>query len=233
MDFGEKLSAARKAKGFSQEELAAKIEVSRQAISKWETGSAQPETANILKLCEVLEISPNELFGFEEKVPAPENEPKNKNTKRFFIIIATVILFSAFLIWVSENRSINQFYRPKNLPISITDCQYKVIPEESNEEFVAVEMVFSFETVKSNQSFHLSVISNYPDGKTFTEYYSAARFGTLGKQCSAGIKLPAGGDAHIILASREVSREAAKSIGWFYDITEESCVLEEHPDMYK
>ena len=48
MDFGEKLSAARKAKGFSQEELAAKIEVSRQAISKWETGSAQPDTANII-----------------------------------------------------------------------------------------------------------------------------------------------------------------------------------------
>ena len=65
MDFGEKLSAARKAKGFSQEELAAKIKVSRQAISKWETNSAQPETANILKLCEVLEISPNELFGCE------------------------------------------------------------------------------------------------------------------------------------------------------------------------
>ena len=58
MDFGEKLSAARKAKDFSQEELAAKIEVSRQAISKWETGSAQPETANVLKLCEILEFSP-------------------------------------------------------------------------------------------------------------------------------------------------------------------------------
>ena len=38
MTFSEKLSAARKTKGFSQEELAAKIEVSRQAISKWENG---------------------------------------------------------------------------------------------------------------------------------------------------------------------------------------------------
>ena len=233
MDFGEKLSAARKAKGFSQEELASKIEVSRQAISKWETCAAQPETANIIKLCEVLEISPNELFGFEEKTPAPEIKTENRNAKRFFIIIAAAILFSVFLIWVSENRSINQFYSQKNLPISITDCQYKVIPEESNEEFVAVEMVFSFKSVKSNQSFKISVIANYPDGKTYTEEYSAARFGTLGKQCSATINLPVGGDAHIILTSREVSREFAKTVGWFYGISEESCVLEEHPDIYK
>ena len=41
MKFGEKLSAARKAKGFSQEELAAKIDVSRQAVSKWENGVSQ------------------------------------------------------------------------------------------------------------------------------------------------------------------------------------------------
>ena len=41
MEFGEKLSAARKAKGFSQEELAAKIDVSRQAVSKWENGVSQ------------------------------------------------------------------------------------------------------------------------------------------------------------------------------------------------
>ena len=97
MEFGEKLSAARKAKGFSQEELAAKIDVSRQAVSKWENGTAQPETANILKLCEVLEVSPNELFGYEEKFSVSAGPKKQKSGKIFLVIIAAVILFSAFL----------------------------------------------------------------------------------------------------------------------------------------
>ena len=97
MEFGEKLSAARKAKGFSQEELAAKIDVSRQAVSKWENGTAQPETANILKLCETLEISPNELFGYEEKFSVSAGPKKKKSGKIFLVIIAAVILFFAFL----------------------------------------------------------------------------------------------------------------------------------------
>ena len=41
MTFGEKLQALRKAQGWSQEELAQRINVSRQALSKWESGVSQ------------------------------------------------------------------------------------------------------------------------------------------------------------------------------------------------
>ena len=44
MTFGEKLQALRKARGWSQEELATQINVSRQALSKWESGASVPDT---------------------------------------------------------------------------------------------------------------------------------------------------------------------------------------------
>ena len=66
MEFYQNLSALRKSKNLSQEEIADRLGVSRQAISKWENGQALPETTNIMKLCEILEVTPNELLGYEE-----------------------------------------------------------------------------------------------------------------------------------------------------------------------
>ena len=50
MSITEKLIQLRKSKGISQEELAEKLDVSRQAISRWETGTALPDANNILAL---------------------------------------------------------------------------------------------------------------------------------------------------------------------------------------
>lgn len=78
MKFSENLASLRKSKNLSQEEIADRLGVSRQAISKWENGQALPETANIMKLCEILEVTPNELFGYEERRAQPvEQIPYN------------------------------------------------------------------------------------------------------------------------------------------------------------
>ena len=50
MNITEKLIQLRKSKGISQEELAEKLDVSRQAISRWENGTALPDANNILAL---------------------------------------------------------------------------------------------------------------------------------------------------------------------------------------
>ena len=50
MNITEKLIQLQKSKGISQEELAEKLDVSRQAISRWETGTALPDANNILAL---------------------------------------------------------------------------------------------------------------------------------------------------------------------------------------
>ena len=65
MPFNEILARERKARGLSQEDLAARIQVSRQAVSKWETGDAMPDLNKLLALADALEISLDTLCGRE------------------------------------------------------------------------------------------------------------------------------------------------------------------------
>ena len=53
----------RMAKGLTQEELGSKVFVSKQAVSKWETGKALPDIEMVRKLCEILDISKDEILG--------------------------------------------------------------------------------------------------------------------------------------------------------------------------
>ena len=65
MNLGNSLFHARKKSGLSQEEVAEKIGVSRQTISKWERGNGFPEVSLLLPLCNELEITVNELLSGE------------------------------------------------------------------------------------------------------------------------------------------------------------------------
>ena len=61
MKFGDNLKLIRKNKGMSQEELAEKVNVTRQSVSKWENGEAYPEMNNILELCKIFNCKINDL----------------------------------------------------------------------------------------------------------------------------------------------------------------------------
>lgn len=63
MDFGAKLKEIRKNEGLSQEQLADKIGVSRQAITKWETGRALPDMENMIILAEIFKTTLDELVS--------------------------------------------------------------------------------------------------------------------------------------------------------------------------
>ena len=63
MKFGDNLRNLRKAKKMSQEKLAERVGVSRQSVSKWETGEAYPEMNNILVLCEIFHCNINDLVN--------------------------------------------------------------------------------------------------------------------------------------------------------------------------
>ena len=62
MSLGERISELRKASKMSQVDLAKAMEVSRQAVSKWETGTADPSTANLIALAKLYGVSPEELL---------------------------------------------------------------------------------------------------------------------------------------------------------------------------
>lgn len=63
MKFGNNLKKLRKSKKLSQEDLAEKMKVSRQSVSKWETGDAYPEMNNILELCKIFHCHINDLVN--------------------------------------------------------------------------------------------------------------------------------------------------------------------------
>ena len=65
MTFKEKLQALRKSKGMSQEQLAACVNVSRQAISKWELGESMPDTTNVIQLSNLFSVSIDYLLKDE------------------------------------------------------------------------------------------------------------------------------------------------------------------------
>lgn len=63
MKFGDNLRRLRKLRKLSQEDLADKMNVSRQSVSKWETGDAYPEMNNILELCKIFHCHINDLVN--------------------------------------------------------------------------------------------------------------------------------------------------------------------------
>lgn len=67
MNLGEKLFELRKAKNLTQDDVAEKLNVTRQTISKWETNQSTPDFDKIVPLCDLYEISPNELLTGEKQ----------------------------------------------------------------------------------------------------------------------------------------------------------------------
>lgn len=70
MEMKERIFQARKAKGMSQEDLAEAMGVSRQAVSKWETGDAMPDVEKLIGLCRVLGLDMEYLALGKETLPA-------------------------------------------------------------------------------------------------------------------------------------------------------------------
>ena len=76
MSLSENLQNLRKIKNMSQEELAEKLNVSRQAVSKWESGNGYPETEKIISICEIFDCSMDELV--KGKITADIKLEKNE-----------------------------------------------------------------------------------------------------------------------------------------------------------
>ena len=66
---GQRISTQRKKLGMSQEALAEKLEVSRQAVSKWESDGAIPEIDKLIALCRIYQVTIGWLLGVENDSP--------------------------------------------------------------------------------------------------------------------------------------------------------------------
>lgn len=100
MKFEENLRELRKQKGMSQEELADKLSVSRQAVSKWENGSAYPELDKLMVLCELFHCTMDDLLQGTIKeenktVSKALYEQHERTFTKAMVIGVSLILFGA------------------------------------------------------------------------------------------------------------------------------------------
>lgn len=110
--FSENLKTLRKNKGITQEELAVRLNVVRQTVSKWEKGQSVPDAEMLVKLAEIFEVPVSQLLGTRIE---PDAQPdalaeqlarineqlviKNRRSKRIWTAIA-VIVAGAILLQV-------------------------------------------------------------------------------------------------------------------------------------
>lgn len=113
MDFNNRLYQLRKQKGLSQEELANRLNVSRQTVSKWEVGDSTPDMEKLIAISDLFDVSLDKLvMGKEEEPQAPTTTKselvtvlndkvltsKNKRKAKTILKIVGIILGAILLI---------------------------------------------------------------------------------------------------------------------------------------
>ncbi len=102
MTVGERLLKLRKEKNMSQEELANVLDVSRQTVSKWETGESMPDFNKICPLCEYFGITSDELLsGKQNIIEAKQEDKKGKFARNIAIAVALYIISLVAIIGTS------------------------------------------------------------------------------------------------------------------------------------
>ncbi|PFY15939.1 transcriptional regulator [Bacillus toyonensis] len=102
MSIGEQLKKLRESKEFSQEDVAKKIGVTRQAVYKWENDKSYPDIDNLILLSEMYNVTLDELIkgnqGFKEKIHIDEEEADFEKENEFgFYIGCGLLIMSAFI----------------------------------------------------------------------------------------------------------------------------------------
>lgn len=98
MAIGNRLYNLRKEKNISQEELANALDVSRQTISKWETGESTPDFNKICPLCEYFGITSDELLSGKQNIIEAKKEDKKAKFARNLAISVGLYIFSLVAI---------------------------------------------------------------------------------------------------------------------------------------
>lgn len=159
MSFGENLINLRRQKGWSQDDLANNLNISRQAISKWENNTSKPDVDNIEKISKIFSVKIDELLNNElpnDKAVALDVKKEEKKEKTITIvklmIIAVIILYAISVIYkfASLLVIVNGVQKYANL----NNYHYVVTEYEDNNRKLVKECYYKEEMSKM-------IITNY------------------------------------------------------------------------
>lgn len=128
MSLGERIGQYRRSLGVSQEELGARLGVSRQAVSKWETNAATPDMANLIALAKEFGVSVAELTETPEQ---PKEEKKSRENLRLFLFpilisLLTLALFALGLILWTNFRPDTPHPAAPPPDVSLTETEFRL-----------------------------------------------------------------------------------------------------------
>ena len=112
MNVSEKIRTLRKSKGMSQEELAGQVNISRQAVSRWENGTALPDADNIVQLSKLFGVTTDYLLmdSYESDEDSPKIKENNKilhaNLTSLAIMFQAACLNACIYSWGDSNTII-------------------------------------------------------------------------------------------------------------------------------
>ncbi len=98
MTFAEKLTQLRKRESYTQEELADILQVSRQAISRWEMGTAVPDSSNLLRISKLFKVSADYLLNddYESDGDIPAVQENSRTLEKKYNGIIRIVVGSMF-----------------------------------------------------------------------------------------------------------------------------------------
>ncbi|UQS84751.1 helix-turn-helix domain-containing protein [Apilactobacillus apisilvae] len=133
MNLNQKIKQGRQKMNLTQQELADRLHVTRQALSKWENDQSYPNLDILVEMSKVLHISLNELLGEQDKVVAQISNDVRKKRRYFkllvsiFVLITLLILSSGIFIYgrIHQIDRIDEFN-----PFLPTRYGYAVLPDK-------------------------------------------------------------------------------------------------------
>lgn len=130
MSFAKKMIELRKQNGLSQQDLADRLGVSRQAISRWETGAVQPLADSVKSLAQVFQVSTDYLLNDDLDTPTPphspqpappQEKPKSARKHRKWLLALAALAAAAVLVLVTAAGTAYYLQWKERQPVSSSD----------------------------------------------------------------------------------------------------------------
>ena len=215
MNFSEILIQRRKQLGLSQEALAEKIQVSRQAVSKWETGEAMPDMTKLIALADALEMTLDALCGrtFPEQAVnfAPAKPVHKRRTWVPWVLSAALLLCCVFLLLnAAKPAPPASLYLPDGISVSGVRfsqedggfLSYRFFPSVAGEDYT-YQIVFSGEDLQP-QTFGAAYADGMCSGTAYLPHDTYA----------VSVVISDGETPYLVPVATDLKMHPDGSVGW-------------------